>query len=149
VPGADDDVLITADPANQPHIDLTPENPATCRNLTVDAGAEVVVEPGRALTVSGNVTNNGSMTLESDATGNGTVITLGTVGGSGTFIAQQYLTGSGGGTPDGRHWYVAPTVSGTSAGPTVQRATTASGGTMRWPRPTGPTAAAGARSRTM
>ncbi len=116
VPGADDDVLITADPANQPHIDLTPENPATCRNLTVDAGAEVVVEPGRALTVSGNVTNNGSMTLESDATGNGTVITLGTVGGSGTFIAQQYLTGSGGGTPDGRHWYVAPTVSGTVSG---------------------------------
>lgn len=115
VPGADDDVLITSDPVNQPHIDMIPENPATCRNLTVNAGAQVLVQPGRAMTVNGNVTNNGSMTLESDATGNGTIMTLGTVSGSGAFTAQQYLTGSGGATPDGRHWYVAPTVAGATS----------------------------------
>jgi hypothetical protein len=115
VPGENDDVLITADPSNQPNIDMMPDNPATCRNLVVNTGAAVTIAPGRAMTVTGNMTNNGSMTLQSNETGNGTIITRGTVGGSGTFSAQQYLTGSGGATPDGRHWYVAPTVAGATS----------------------------------
>jgi hypothetical protein len=82
----------------------------------VESGATLTVDAGKAMTISGSLTNNGSMTLESDATGNGTLITMGTIAGSGTFIAQQYLTGSGGSTPDGRHWYVSPTVGSTVSG---------------------------------
>jgi hypothetical protein len=112
VPGGDDDAYITSDVI----ITDDPDAPATCNNLTIVGGANLWVRPGKALTVEGNMTVNGSATLESSATGTGTIITLGTVGGSGTFIAQQYLTGSGGGTPDGRHWYVAPTVGNTNSG---------------------------------
>jgi hypothetical protein len=115
VPGASDDAVIVAT-ANQPHITSAAPNGVSVGNLTVESGATLTVDAGKALTVSGNFTNNGTATLESNATGTGTIITLGTVGGSGTFIAQQYLTGSGGSLPDGRLWYVAPTVSNVNSG---------------------------------
>jgi hypothetical protein len=116
IPAPTDVVLIESSVPNQPVVTSDPPLPLTIGTITIESGATLTVAAGKALTITGTVDNSGTILLESDPTGTGTLITLGAVGGSGTFIAQQHLTGSGGGTPDGRHWYVAPTVSSTNSG---------------------------------
>ena len=48
--------------------------PATCRNLTINLGASVTIQPGKALTVKGTLVNNGTLTIKSDDTGTGSLI---------------------------------------------------------------------------
>lgn len=60
----------------------TPNNPVvaadvTCKNLTIQSGASLTVNPGKALTVSGNLTNNAGtsgLLIKSDVTGTGSLI---------------------------------------------------------------------------
>jgi len=43
---------------------------ATCRNLSIMPGASLVINPGQALTVNGDLFNTGTLTIESDAVNN-------------------------------------------------------------------------------
>lgn len=83
---------------------------ANCNDFTVDAGANVQVAPGGALTVCGTMTNNGGNTgvvIKSDATGDGSIITS-TAGVTAT--VERYIAGS-------RYHYIGtPVVGATTTG---------------------------------
>lgn len=110
VPTSADDVVIPSAPSNQPHVTLNPGTPAACGNLTVESGATLTIDAGKALTVSGDTDNDGTIIVKADATGIGSFIDNGTITGSGSFQMEQYLTGSGGATPDGVFYYVSSPV---------------------------------------
>lgn len=97
-------VVIPAGVTNIPVISATN---AACNNIILQPGAQLSLNSGKTLTISGNVS------LQSDATnGTATLTDANAAGGltvSGTTTAQQYLT-------TGRNWYVAsPVASATSA----------------------------------
>jgi len=114
VPGATDDAVIVA-AANQPHVTITSLFGAFCDNLTVESGATLTVDAGEALTVNGDLSNEGSLLIKADITGIGSLITEGTVTGNGAFQMEQYLTGAGGGTPNGLFYYVSNPATGATA----------------------------------
>ncbi len=115
VPTSSDNIWIPSAPSNQPHVTSNPATPAECGGITVQSGATLTIEEGKALTASGDTDNEGTILIEADATGIGSFIDNGTITGSGSFQMEQYLTGSGGGTPDGLFWYVSsPVASATS-----------------------------------
>ncbi len=117
VPVAGRHVVISPSAPFQPIVNALPSAPAVCAALTVRAGAQLSVAPGSAFTVNSNVINEGNITLQSDVTGTGTLITNGTItGAGGTYVAQQFLTGSGGSSANGRHFYIAPTTSAAASG---------------------------------
>jgi uncharacterized repeat protein (TIGR03803 family) len=77
VPSGGQDVVIPAAPANQPHVDLSPASPAQVNNLTIQAGASVTIDPGKALTVNGTLLNeagNSGLILQSSASGTASLI---------------------------------------------------------------------------
>jgi hypothetical protein len=81
--------------------------------ITIAADATMTLNANAQLTVNGTLTNNGTLTLESGATlvqGTGNTVT-----GSGTFNVKQALTGAGGSTPSGRHWYLGSPVAGATS----------------------------------
>lgn len=51
-----------------------PLSTGICRNLTINTGASVTINPGNSLTVKGTLVNNGTLTIKSDATGTGSLI---------------------------------------------------------------------------
>ncbi|MCF8276944.1 MAG: T9SS type A sorting domain-containing protein [Flavobacteriales bacterium] len=115
VPTVWDNVLISTGPSNQPHITSSSGTPAVCRKLETESGAILTIDVGKAMTVGGNIVNEGTILVKADASGIGSLITEGDVSGSGSFQMEQYLTGSGGITPDGLFWYVgSPVASATS-----------------------------------
>ena len=68
--------------------------PATCNNLTIDAGARVIISPGKALTVNGTFMNNSGnsgLVIQSDATGTGSLIQSSSPTGA---TVQRYVTGN-------------------------------------------------------
>ncbi|MBN2664267.1 MAG: T9SS type A sorting domain-containing protein, partial [Bacteroidales bacterium] len=83
---------------------------ANCDDFTVDAGANVKIAPGGALTVCGTMTNNGGnagVVLLSDATGDGSLIhsNTGVVG-----TVQKYIPGT-------RYHYIgSPVIAATTTG---------------------------------
>jgi len=79
-------------------------------NITINAGTTIETTAGNQITTLGTLTNNGVFTLKSSAGKQATLISAGTVGGTGTYNVEQYLTGSGGATPDGRYWYISSPV---------------------------------------
>lgn len=115
VPTASDNVTIPSAPSNQPHVTSSPASPAVCNNLTVDAGATLTIDAGKALTASGATANAGTIIVKADATGIGSFIDNGTISGAGSFQMEQYLTGSGGGTPDGLFYYVSSPIPNATA----------------------------------
>jgi hypothetical protein len=110
IPDATKDVTIPSAPSNQPHVTSAPGTPAACNNITVESGATLTIDAGKALTVSGNLANAGTVDIKADVTGIGSLITNGTVSGAGSFKMEQYLTGSGGATPDGLFYYVSSAI---------------------------------------
>lgn len=117
LPSSTDDVIIQLVPGNVVPIVLNdPSSPATCANLTIEYGATLIIEAGRAMTVSGDLTNFGYLQIEANATGIGSLITLGSAWTSGSFQVRQYLLGAGGATPNGVFQYVSsPLVFASSA----------------------------------
>jgi hypothetical protein len=113
VPGPIDDITIGSS-SNYPQISTSAPG-VICGNLTIESGASITVDAGKALTVSGNLSNEGTVLVKADATGIGSLITEGTVSGSGSFQMEQYLTGSGGATPNGLFYYVSSPVVGAMA----------------------------------
>ena len=86
--------------------DVTVENGATLvingsastvKSLTINSGGIVTVNATKALTVTGDLTNNGTLTIASDNTGTGSLIVTGSVTGGATvqrYIAAGSLTDS-------------------------------------------------------
>ena len=96
-------------------------------NLTIPLGYNYNLPSGSQLTVTGTLTNNGTLTIESGATFlQGPSSSL---AGNGTYNVKQFVTGAGGATPTGRFWYMGVPVNNLS------RATafgTASGSNRLW-----------------
>ncbi len=113
-PTATDDIVIAAG-TFQPVIVGTPGAPTVCADLEIELGATLIIAAGKAMTVTGSLVNNGTILIEADASGIGSLITEGSVSGAGVFGMQQYLTGSGGATPNGVFYYVGSPVAGATA----------------------------------
>jgi len=77
VPDICSKVIIPSLPSNQPHVTSSTSLPAQCRDLTIESGAVVTIDAGKALTVNGVLTNNSGISglvILSDATGTGSLI---------------------------------------------------------------------------
>ena len=59
-PSVTDNVYIPTGLVNQPHITSSGSTPAVCNNLTVETGASLTLNEGKALTVNGTLTNSGT-----------------------------------------------------------------------------------------
>lgn len=106
VPSTSDSAIITAYPTNQPHITTDVLSPTEIDNINVRDGAELTVDAGKALTVYEQLYNDGKMVVKATASNIGSLITEGSINGNGSFEMEQYLQGSGGGTPNGLFFYV-------------------------------------------
>jgi len=84
---------------------LTIDQDATVANLTINPGSDLTLATGNTLTVTGNFSIKSNLT-----NGTGTFLDNGTTTVSGTTNVEQYLTGAGGATPNGRGWYVSSPV---------------------------------------
>lgn len=115
VPTTTDSAIITAYPANQPHITTDVSSPTEIDNINVRNGASLTVDAGNALTVYEQLYNDGTMLIKANASGIGSLITEGSINGSGSFQMEQYLTGSGGSTPNGLFYYVGSPVADAQA----------------------------------
>ena len=78
VPASSTDASIpsAASTPNQPIVNQAPGTPAVCKNLNIASGANLVINAGKAMTVSGTLINLGTpgITINSDATGTGSMI---------------------------------------------------------------------------
>ena len=93
-PVASSNVSIPSAPSNQPHITQAAGSPAVCNNLTIQAGAVLTIDAGKALTVNGTLTNNNGnagLVINSDGTGTGSLI-QNTASVAAT--VQRYITGN-------------------------------------------------------
>ncbi len=100
--------VISSVPMNQPHITASPASPAQCRDLTIESGAVVTIDPGKALTVNGvltNISGNAGLVILSDATGTGSLIENSGPNAS----IKRFLT-------NGRWHYVSPPIDNGTAG---------------------------------
>ena len=74
VPASGTNVTIPSGTDYLPHVDITT---AVCNNLTINTGAALTIDAGKALSVSGTLTNNASATgliLESGASGTASLV---------------------------------------------------------------------------
>ena len=88
-PSASTNVLI---PSGTVHVTSTQTSPAICNNLTVNSGASLIIDAGKALTVSGTTILNGTgcLVIKSDATGTGSFIDNGFTG-DGTANVEKFI----------------------------------------------------------
>lgn len=80
--------------------------------IHVEGTSSLEVQAAKKLTLSGDSQIEGAITLLDNGSGVATYIDNGTIFGSGTYNVQQYLTGAGGATPNGRRWYITSPVDG-------------------------------------
>ncbi|MFZ4707721.1 MAG: T9SS type A sorting domain-containing protein [Bacteroidales bacterium] len=76
VPTAASDILIPTAAIN-PVVNEAIGSPAVCNNLTIEAGGILTINPAKALTVNGSLTNNGGtggLIIKSTAAGTGSLI---------------------------------------------------------------------------
>ena len=117
VPTSTTNVIIPPGPMYQPVVSNAPV--AECNNLTIESGATLTINPLGNATVTGTLTNNGTLDLKSDPTGMFSLL-LGTyAGSSGTVNSEIYMTGGeAGGTGSGMyrwHYFAVPSQQSTSA----------------------------------
>ncbi len=66
--------------------------PAVCNNLTVNQGAILTIEPGQALTVNGDLVNEGNIEIETSwVNSNGSLIVSGSPSGTGIVSYRRFL----------------------------------------------------------
>ncbi|MFZ4402261.1 MAG: T9SS type A sorting domain-containing protein, partial [Bacteroidales bacterium] len=95
LPLGSDDVILNSWTKNQPHVTMPITSPATCMNLIINPATNVTIEPGKALTVNGTLTNNAGnlgLIIKSDTSGTGSLLhtTANVVGTIERFINQPY-----------------------------------------------------------
>ena len=76
IPTVLDDVVIP-NVTIQPIINQSPDNPAVCHDLTINSGSQLIINPGKAFTVYGNINNltgNSGLIIKSDISGTGSLI---------------------------------------------------------------------------
>jgi len=117
VPTSTTNVIIPPGPMYQPVVSNAPI--AECNNLTIESGATLTINPLGIATVTGTLTNNGTLDLKSDAAGMFSLL-LGTYAGlSGTVNSEIYMTGGeAGGSGSGMyrwHYFAVPSQQSTSA----------------------------------
>ena len=103
-------IVTIPDVTNEPEVDELPGEPAICSSLTINTGSSLTVLPARALTISGTLTNNGTLNLNSTSAGTAS-LKLGSYSDNGTENIQLYLTGDGTGT---LYHYISPPVTSAS-----------------------------------
>jgi len=66
-----------------------------CKDLTINSGKNLEIQPTFNVTVNGNLINNGSVILKSanNLTASGSLITLGTITNNGTMESNRYVVG--------------------------------------------------------
>lgn len=92
VPTQLDEIIIPAAMPNDPIISITN---AACNAInTLESGATLTINPGAALTVYGDFTNNGDVYILSptDSNAGGSLIDNGIIYGSGNFFVERYLS---------------------------------------------------------
>ncbi len=94
VPTSSDNVTISSSASNWPSIDNSLSSPALCSDLTIETGAEMTILDNAGLSVSGDITNNGTFNINSSASGEGSLLVSGSLSGTGTYNVQRYLSGS-------------------------------------------------------
>jgi len=64
-----------------------------CKDLTINAGKNLEIQPSYNVTINGNLTNNGNIILKSpnSLATSGSLITLGTITNNGTMKAERYI----------------------------------------------------------
>jgi len=88
IPDASTDVTISSG-GTQPVIPTSPAG--VCNNLTVESSASLTIEAGQALTVTGDLSNSGTLTIESDAIDNsGSLIVSGSS--TGNVIYNRWMS---------------------------------------------------------
>jgi len=137
IPTATTDVSISSGTTYTPHVTSSPTTPAVCNNLTINSGAVLTIDAGKALTVNGT-TSLGSaqcLILKTDVGNTSTpaasFIDHGFTG-SGTAKVEKYLS-------LGRWWYIgSPVVSTTAFNAYGTMSSIASTGTreLYWNEPT-------------
>lgn len=108
-PGAEVNVTIDGNI----NVDLQSPGIAKCKDLNISINGSASIGVGRAITILGNLSNNGSLTLESDATGNASLIVEATASGN-TNVNRYFEAYSGAG--DGWHFISSPVNDMTIAG---------------------------------
>jgi len=96
VPNSSDLVSIEHD------ITIVSSQSVSTQDIIINSSKSMVLATDANLTLTGTLTNNGTMTIESGAT----FIQGTSLAGSGTYNVQQFVTGAGGSTPTGRFWYM-------------------------------------------
>ncbi|MFZ4399669.1 MAG: T9SS type A sorting domain-containing protein [Bacteroidales bacterium] len=77
LPSSNENIIIPSWAANQPHISSNSTSAAVCLNLTINDGASLTIDAGKALTINGLLTNNAGETgliLKSDSTGTASIL---------------------------------------------------------------------------
>jgi len=108
VPTSSDDVIIP-DVTNNPLISGDVTTPSECNTIRIESDGDLTIPVLKALTVSGDITNEGVLTIESTATGTGSLIAKGAYTNNGTTTVQRYITSySAVGADDGWHFISSP-----------------------------------------
>ncbi|MCK9422753.1 MAG: T9SS type A sorting domain-containing protein [Bacteroidales bacterium] len=103
IPIGSDNVVVNSRAANQPHVTSASGTPAVCNDLTINTGASLTIDAGKALTLGGTFTNsagNSGMVVKSDVTGTGSLIH--NTGGVNATV-ERYVTGY---TGDNTGWHL-------------------------------------------
>jgi len=86
------DVIIPTGVTNNPVISNAPSSPAICKDLNINSDAELTIASGKALTVTGSITNNsGNSGLIIESSGNNCGSLIG--GGTPSTTVKRYIAG--------------------------------------------------------
>jgi hypothetical protein len=94
LPTASTNVIVPSASSNQPHVTSLVSSPTVCNNISIQSGAVLTIDPGKALTVNGTITNsagNSGLVISSDENGTGSLIQSSSLIGA---TVQRYITGS-------------------------------------------------------
>ncbi len=96
VPNSSSNVVINHD------VSISSNENITISSIEIKSTKILTQNLNSKLTLTGTLTNNGTLTLESGAT----FIQGTSLAGSGTYNVKQTVTGAGGASPNGRFWYM-------------------------------------------
>jgi hypothetical protein len=96
VPSSSSNVVINHD------VSISSNENITISSIEIKSTKTLTQNLNSKLTLTGTLTNNGTLTLESGAT----FIQGTSLAGSGTYNVKQTVTGAGGASPNGRFWYM-------------------------------------------